>query len=146
MRTSPIIALALAVLAGSAQAESSLQSTTAVYRHKAEQFARDRFRDARNFLLGPARPAAASPTTLDCRTLYTQRVALTRDRLDYRVNFWDDPRNRAAVFIGSAWSGAFYYLPYSALAAYSSSIPGPQTQAEIDALRAASARQRCFEH
>ena len=145
MRTSSIIALALAVLAGSVRAESSVQSPTTVYRQKAEQFARDRLSDARNFLIGPARPAAVSPVTLDCRALYTQRVALTRDRLDYRANFWDDPRNRAAAFIGAAWSGAFYYLPYSALAAYSSAISGPQTQTEIDALRAASARQRCFE-
>ena len=113
MRNTFIIPLVVALFAGPAAAETAAPSTTEIYRQKAEQFARNRFDDARNFLIGPARPEAASPTHMDCRALYTQRVALIRDRLDYRANFWDDPRNRAAVFIGSAWSGAFYYLPYS---------------------------------
>ena len=145
MRRSLIMTLIFALLAGPASAEILTSSSLAIYRQKAEQFARNRYQDARSLLLGPKRPSAISPTSESCGALYARRVALIKDQLDYRATFWDDPRNRAVVFIGSAWSGAFYYLPYSALAEYSEAITGPQTQAEIDALRAASARQRCFE-
>ena len=145
MRNPALITLVLSLLAGPANAESLMSPSMQLYRQKAEQFARDRYRNARDLLIGPERPSAISPTSESCAALYARRVALIQDQLDYRATFWDDQRNRAVVFIGPAWSGAFYYLPYSALAEYSEAISGPQTQTDIDALRAASARQRCFE-
>lgn len=114
-------------------------------KRQALAFGRERLEDARTLLLGPERPEPAVVTSTDCAALYYQRVALTHERLDYGDTFWDDPRNRAAVFIGATWTPAFYFLAWSALDEYASAAPRPQTQADIDAMRAASARLRCFE-
>jgi hypothetical protein len=145
MRRSLFITLLLTLSTAAVSAETTVSSSMSAYRQKAERFARDRLGDAHDLLVGPERPAAMSPTDLDCRALYARRVALIQDRLDYRPTFWDDPRNRTSVFLGATWTPAFYYLGYSALAGYTQANTGPQRQAEIDALRSASARQRCFE-
>ncbi len=145
MRRLSLITLLLSFVATAAAVETAAPSSMSIYREKAERFTRDRVRYAHDLLVGPKRPAAVSPIDLDCRELYARRVVLIRERLDYRPTFWDDPRNGSSVFLGAVWTPAFYYLAYNALATYTEANSGPQGQAEIDALRAASARQRCFE-
>ena len=145
MRRSSLITLLLSFVATVAAVETAAPSSMSIYRERAERFARDRVRDAHDLLVGPKRPSAMSPMDLDCRELYARRVGLIQERLDYRSTFWDDPRNGTSVFLGAIWTPAFYYLAYNALATYTEANAGPQRQAEIDALRVASARQRCFE-
>ncbi len=111
-----------------------------------DRLARARFDDARQLINGPLAPTIQPLAPgLDCRALYQQRVALSRQQLNYRPSFWEDPRSQTGVFIGAVWAPAFYYLPYQAFTEYRASARAPQVQADIDALRAASAQQRCFE-
>ena len=49
------------------------------------------------------------------------------------------------MFLGTAWTPAFYYLGYPTLAGYAERLGRAQLQADIDALHSASAQQRCFE-
>lgn len=113
---------------------------------EAKAFVRARGADARDLLLGTPQPHVAAPTTQDCAALYQQRVALMRQQLNPGpTDFYSDPRAGAALFTGSVWSPGFYYLPFRALQNYRDQTRRPQREAELDALRAASAEQRCFE-
>lgn len=111
-----------------------------------EQFAYDRLQDGRRMLLGP-HPVTPPPLAagLSCEDLYVRRMALMRGQLDPAPPYTDDPRNRAAVLIGTIWTPGFYYLAFSGIQAYVDAQRKPAVQAEIDALRYASAAQRCFE-
>lgn len=133
--------------AAPAAAEPVTSSPTRAEQIKAQAlaFGRARFDDARTLLMGPARPDPAPVTSSDCAELYYRRVALAQRKLDYGDTFWDDPRNRGAVFVGAVWTPAFYFLAWSALDEYTTAAPRPQLGADLDALRAASARLRCFE-
>ncbi len=110
------------------------------------QFVVERYHDTRHLIEGPqgSAPPAIAPDQ-SCITLYERRLTLLRQLDDYKPPYWDDPRNQAAVFIGTMWTPAFYFLGYSAVNARLEEIDdiGPQT--ELDALRHASAQQRCFE-
>lgn len=110
------------------------------------QFVQARARDARNLTLGHPAPQPVMPTDLDCTTLYHRRVALMRGQLDDGpTDYFNDPRIGAATFLGAVWTPAFYYLPLRTLQRFQDQQRRPQVQANIDALRAASAAQRCFE-
>lgn len=111
----------------------------------AEAFARDRARDGRRLLLGPTAPQVApAPQDLSCSELYERRVALMRTQYDYRPPYTDDPRNRAAVFIGTIFTPGFYFLPFSAIQDYAGEDRRVRTERELDELRYASAARRCF--
>lgn len=111
-----------------------------------DRFARARLDDVRGLVEPPPAPVAAAPDpTLDCAALYAQRVALSRQQLTHRASFWEDPRSQAGAVIGAVWAPAFYYLPYRAYSDFRAASRAPQVQADIDALRAAAAGQRCFE-
>lgn len=112
----------------------------------AQRFARARGADARDLLLGTPRARAIAPTGLDCDQLYQQRVALMHDRLDPGpTDYYSDPRVGAASFVGAVWTPGFYYLPFRALQNFRDQSRRPQREAELDALRQASAAQRCYE-
>ena len=112
-----------------------------------KQFVQARARDARNLTLGHPVPQIIMPTNLDCTTLYNRRIALMRGQLDTGpTDYFDDPRIGAGTFLGAVWTPAFYYLPFRTLQRFQDQQRRPQVQADIDALRAASAAQRCFEH
>lgn len=113
----------------------------------AEQFARNRAGEAHDLLVGPPpRPAVEIPRDLDCQALYRRRVALMQEQaLTNKGPFWDDPRNRASMYIGTVWTPAFAYLPVRAITDFYTAEHAPQRQAEVDALRDQSASQRCFE-
>ena len=116
-----------------------------VVQARAEAFARDRAADGQRLLLGPTAPQVTPPpATLTCSELYAQRVALMRTQLDYRPPYTDDPRNRAAVFIGTIFTPGFYFLPFSAIQDYVGADRNVRTEQELDALRYASAAQQCY--
>lgn len=113
---------------------------------QAGDFLIDRYHDGRRLLEGPrqtATPAVAPGQS--CIALYERRLELLRNMNDYKPAYWDDPRNQAAVFIGTIWTPAFYFLGYSAISAQLDSLNDIDPQVELDALRFASAEQRCFE-
>ena len=113
---------------------------------QATQFARARGEDARMLLLGTPQPQAAAPGDLDCEQLYHRRVVLMQARLDPGpTDYFSDPRVAAGTFVGALWTPGFYYLPFRALQDFREQAHRPQQEAELDALRAASAAQRCFE-
>ena len=133
--------LCLALCVDTAAAELMLPS-----RAEVSEFAHARVRQARDLLTGPVRPVPAlPPPELDCRELYRRRVNLISTQTDQRPPVWDDLRNQTAVFLGTVWTPAFYYLGYSTLAGYAERPGQAQLQADIDALRSASAQRRCFE-
>ncbi len=109
------------------------------------RFARDRVDDGYQLLFGPATPQPAAVTPGDCRALYARRVGLMRQRLDHGRAFWDEPRHRAAVFVGAIWNPALYYLPFRALTGFAAEERRAAGVSELDQLRAAAAAQRCFE-
>lgn len=114
-------------------------------REDAEQFAYDRIGDGRRLLLGPSAPRVppVSPQAT-CADLYAERLRLMQSQLDYKPAYTDDPRNRAAVFIGTIFTPAFYYLAFSGIQAYGEANDGAAAQGRLDALRYASAAQQCF--
>lgn len=109
------------------------------------QFVDDRIDDGRLLLFGPDAPRVAPvPAGQTCAELYERRLQLMRSQYDYKPAYTDDPRNRAAVFIGTITTAGFYYLPFSGVQAYLDANDDGDVQAEIDALRYASAAQQCF--
>ncbi len=113
---------------------------------QARQFATDRYNDARTLINGPQlRPAPPIDPAAGCVALYERRMALQRTMNDRNPAYWDDPRNQAAVFLGTVWTPAFYFLGYSAVNGHLDELSADDPQAEIDALRQASAALRCFE-
>ncbi len=114
-------------------------------RQDTEQFAYDRIGDGRRMLLGAYPPRVRTPPPgQSCAELYQQRVKLIQQEYDYRPGFTDDPRNRAAVFIGSIFTPGFYFLAFSGIQNYNDVTNNAETQARLDALRYASAEQQCF--
>lgn len=129
------------------EAEPSAPMLQAVEPIQVKQLVQARARDARNLTLGHPAPQIIMPANLDCTTLYNRRVALIRGQLDAEpTDYFDDPRIGAGTFLGAVWTPAFYYLPFRTLQRFQDQQRRPQVQADIDALRAASAAQRCFEH
>lgn len=149
LRSRTALALAVAALLGtpSLQADESGANRLARFEAGAERFARNRATEAHDLLVGPPpRPAVEVPRDLDCQALYRRRVALMQEQaFANKGPFWDDPRNRAAMYIGTAWTPAFAYLPVRAITDFYTAEHAPQRQAEVDALRDQSASQRCFE-
>lgn len=110
------------------------------------RFIIDRLHDGRRLIKGPSEsdPPPVEPHQ-SCIELYQRRLSLLRQLHDYKPSYWDDPRNQAAVFIGTVWMPAFYFLNYSAVSAHLDELKHIEPRVELDALRHASAQQRCFE-
>lgn len=136
-----VIAGVLALVATTSQAQPDWPAVQA----RAEAFARDRAADGRRLVLGPTAPQVTPPpATLTCTELYERRVALMQQQLDYRPAYTDDPRNQAAVFIGTIATPAFYFLPFSGIQDYVDADRKVRTERELDALRYASATRQCY--
>jgi len=136
-----LVLIGLALCAGAALAQPDWPTIQA----HAEAFARERARDGQRLLLGPSAPATTPvPAGLSCAELYERRVALMQQQLDYRPAYTDDPRNQAAVFIGTIFTPAFYFLPFSGIQDYVQSDRKVRLEREIDTLRYAAAAQQCF--
>ncbi|MFT4583953.1 MAG: hypothetical protein ACI915_001702 [Gammaproteobacteria bacterium] len=110
------------------------------------EFAEQRYHDARRLIEGPRETVPATiPSGLSCIELYERRLDLLRQTDHHKPNYWDDPRNQAATFIGTIWTPAFYFLGYSAITAHLDELNIEEPQSTLNALRRASATQRCFE-
>ena len=113
---------------------------------QARQFAYDRYADGRLLIEGAREPTqTVIPMELDCVALYERRIGLRRELDDHQPAYWDDRRNQAAVFLGTVWTPAFYFLGYSAVSAHLTDLRKTDPQREIDALSYAAAARRCFE-
>jgi hypothetical protein len=111
----------------------------------AERFAYDQIDGGRRLLLGPHAPRPVTPPThQSCAALYAQRVALMRTQVDYKPSYTDDPRNRGALFIGTIFPPAFYFLAFSGIQAYGDATHGADTREQLTALSYASAAQQCY--
>ena len=139
----PFTALAILAALFSSCAVSAAELT---FEQRARMFAADRYDDALTLINGPqlGTPPPVDPAA-GCAALYARRMALQRAMDDRNPAYWNDPRNQAAVFLGTVWTPAFYFLGYSAVNGHLDSLSADDPQAEIDALRQASAALRCFE-
>ncbi|MEM7467465.1 MAG: hypothetical protein AAF387_11335 [Pseudomonadota bacterium] len=109
------------------------------------EFAHDRVQDLKLLILGPnGQPPPHIAPHQTCEQLYQRRLAVLPQTLNYKPDYWDDPRNRVAVFLGTMFSPAFYFLGYSGVSNYIDSARQIDPRIELDALRYASAQQRCF--
>jgi len=110
-----------------------------------EQFTYDRLQDARHLMIGPQQPnvAPVAPNQT-CAELYVQRLHLMQSQYDYAPTFSDDRRNQAATFLGAIFNPALFYLAFTSIQSYTHATAIHQTNAEIDALRYASAAQQCY--
>lgn len=93
---------------------------------------------------GPQHRAYIDHRALDCEMLYERRLALYRENLDMNPAFTDDPRTRAAVFIGTVFTPAFLYVPYAAVMDYRAENARIERTGRIDALAYASSARDCF--
>ncbi len=136
----PVVMLLAALLSGPVSAIG--ENTT----ERLREFALDRVYDGQRLVLGPSEIAlpAIDPNS-SCIELYQRRVKLWHQVHDYKPAYWNDPRNQAAVFLGTIWSPAFYFLGFSAVTAHLDQLNDAAPLAEIDALSRASAQLRCFE-
>lgn len=111
----------------------------------AEEFVKARAADVGNLVLGPRQPVLTPPSDkLSCAELYEQRVVLMRTQSNYRPPFNDDPRTQMAVSFGMVSSISLAFLPFAAIQSYTDAIQKVDTEAGLDTLRYASARQQCF--
>lgn len=111
-----------------------------------QQFIIDRYQDGKYLIQGPSEIAPPPiDEHLSCVELYNRRIDLLHETNHHKPSYWNDPRNQAAIFIGTIWTPAFYFLGYSAVAVHLDEINDNDPQTHLDALRRASARQRCFE-
>lgn len=109
------------------------------------QFAQQRIQDIKKLIGGPnGRPAPVIAPYQSCQQLYARRLQLLPQTLDYKPAYWDDPRNRVAVFLGTMFAPAFYFLSYTGISSYLDAARQIDPRIELDALRHASAQQRCF--
>ena len=91
------------------------ENTTAQLR----EFALDRVNDGQRLVLGPSEiPLPVIDPNASCIELYQRRIKLWHRVHDYKPAYWNDPRNQAAVFIGTLWTPAFYFFGYSAVTAH----------------------------
>jgi hypothetical protein len=94
---------------------------------------------------GPDAPAiAVDLDRLSCDDLYRMRTELLRRTYHYVPPYLDDPRNVAAIAVGTIVTPAFYYLPYTAVQGYLRGRQAVAVDAELSALRQASATKDCF--
>jgi len=139
--------VALSLFAPALWADEPAPMLDAIEPVQVKQFVAARAQDARDLALGAPAPQMVMPTDLDCTALYNRRVAMMRGQVDIGpTDYFDDPKIGTGAFLGAIWTPAFYYLPFRTLQRYQNQQRRPQVQADIDALRAASAAQRCFEH
>lgn len=129
------------------EADTPTPMLDAVEPVQVKQFVQARAHDARDLALGTPAPQQVMPTNLDCAELYNRRVAIMRGQVDQEpTDFLADPRIRTSALLGTVWMPAFAYLPFRTVQRFQEQQRRPQIQADLDALRAASAAQRCFEH
>ncbi len=134
-------------IAHALDAEPPVSTLDAIEPVQVKQFVKERAQDAHDLALGNPAPQVVMPTNLDCATLYNRRVALMRGQVDQNpTDFMGDPRVRTSALLGTVWMPAFAYLPFRTVQQFRAQQKRPQVQADIDALRAASAALRCFEH
>ena len=94
---------------------------------------------------GPTAPTVPTDLSrLSCAELYRMRTELLRQSYDYVPAYLDDPRNVAALAIGTIATPAFYYLPYTGVQSYLRGRRAIAADAELTALREASAAKDCF--
>ena len=137
------------LLAGPCTAAPAPASTSAWSSAEAqaeiEAFAKARAADVGNLVFGPRPPVLAPPDDkLSCAELYERRVVLMHAKSNYRPPFNDDPRTQVAVGFGMVSSISLAFLPFAAIQSYTDAIQKVDTEASLDTLRYASARQQCF--
>ncbi len=94
---------------------------------------------------GPA-VALVQPQDLarSCEELYYERVVLTQRARAFAPAFYDDPRNQAAVFLGSVATPLYYLWGYTAVESYYDARRVEAVNRRLDVLRQLSARKDCF--
>ena len=102
------------------------------------------YHEAMTLLGGPQQRPFIDHRALDCEMLYERRLALYRENLDMNPAFTDDPRTRAAVFLGTVFTPAFAYLPFAAVMDYRAENARIERVGRLDALAYASSAQDCF--
>ena len=110
------------------------------------EFLTDRYQDGQRLTRGPRKlESPPIPEDQSCVELYRRRIELIGETDDYKPAYWNDPRNQAAVFIGTIWTPAFYFLGYSPVTAHLDELNDNDPRSHLTPLRRTSARQRCFE-
>lgn len=142
------IVLALAIVIGNLSAgveNAQAANTISVSTDPVIVFAERRLNDIKKIILGPnGQPAPHIDPFQSCQQLYQRRLALLPKTLSYKPAYWDDPRNQVAVFLGTMFAPAFYFLGYTGISLYLEEANRIDPRIELDALRYASAQQRCF--
>ena len=135
-------AIALLVILSTTTAQATGENIA----DQVREFALAGYRNGRQLINDPREiPLPTIETNRSCIDLYRRRVTIMRHLHDYKPPYWDDPRNQSAVFLGTIWIPAFYFLGYSAVSAHLDELNKLEPQAELEALSRASAQQRCFE-
>ena len=121
------------------------QTQTTISPDPVIEFAKRRMGDLKKLVVGPnGQPAPHIAPYQTCQQLYQRRLALLPRTLNYKPSYWDDPRNQVAVFLGTMFAPAFYFLGYSGISSYLDAANQIDPRIELDALRHVSAQQRCF--
>ena len=137
--------MAAAFCWSSAVGAQTAQTTSVTASDPVAEFAKKRFNDLKKLINGPnGQPAPHIAPYQTCQQLYYRRLAIMPRTLNYKPDYWDDPRNQVAVFLGTMFTPAFYFLGYSGINAYLDAANQIDPRIELDALRHASAQQRCF--
>ena len=124
---------------------SAAERAVTISADPALEFAKNRFNDLKKIIVGPnGQPPPDIAPYQTCQQLYRRRLELLPKTLNYKPDYWDDPRNQVAVFLGTMFTPAFYFLGYSGISAYLDAANQIDPRIELDALRHASAQQRCF--
>jgi len=96
----------------------------------------------------PDGPAVATIQPQDlarsCEQLYYERVVLMQRARPFAPAFYDDPRNQAAVFLGSVATPFYYLWGYTAVESYYDARRVEAVDRRLDVLRQVAAHKDCF--
>lgn len=84
-------------------------------------------------------------TDLSCFELDDRLTRLTPKTYSEAPEFYSDPRNGAAVWVGTLWTPAWAYLGYAGLRQEYRESRMAAAHAEMDQLRQLKARRHCYE-
>jgi hypothetical protein len=96
-----------------------------------------------DFATGPRLLEFSTPQQ-NCAQIYDELVRLTPRTYNYKLGFYDDPRNEALGMLGFVFTPAFYGWALTSLDEYSEGSRIRNTGMRIDSLRHAAARQDCW--
>ncbi len=136
------------VLPGAQASEFNQQASDALDQVKAALVSAKAALDSVDIYRRPRFPAPEGlnkDRTLSCRELEQEMVSLVPQTYSYKPGFFDDSLQGAALWLGSEYKEAYWFVLYGLYFDYQESRRIIPAEDRIEVLRRLKAEKRCFE-